>query len=82
MENNCSKLKRETVLLNNDIKIIVLTENSRFHPDLFVTIFFASNPDASSSSLSKSATSETEANVQHDKFVEFAKVLGFSEKKG
>lgn len=77
-----STLKRETILLNNDIKIIVLTEASRFHPDLFVTIFFASNPDASSSSLSKSATSETEANVQHDKFVKFAKVLGFSEKKG
>lgn len=77
-----STLKRETILLNNDIKIIVSTEASRFHPDLFVTLFFASNPDSPSSAISKSATSETEANVQHDKFVEFAKVLGFSEKKG
>lgn len=77
-----SILKRETILLNNDIKIIVSTEASRFRPDLFVTLFFASNPDSSPSAISKSATCETEANTQHDKFVEFAKVLGFSEKKG
>ena len=69
-------------MLNNDIKIIVSTEASRFRPDLFVTLFFASNPDSPPSAISKSATCETEANTQHNKFVEFAKVLGFSEKKG
>lgn len=77
-----SILKRETILLNNDIKIIVSTEASRFRPDLFVTLFFASNPASPPSAISKSAICETEANTQHDKFIEFAKVLGFSEKKG